>query len=157
MTPLRATTTDRAVLRGICVVAKCHPQRFDRRRNDGRTAGGEPCAFPRRPGSQIISESIPLFFVARNRRGLWAAREANGRSGGLFLFKRSAIRFAAKSSAPAGCATMFLRERFELDVQNQGSSVAALLDKLLRSLASIIPDYPPAIPLAPRLFEGERL
>jgi hypothetical protein len=148
--------TDRAVLRGLCLVVKCYPQRFERWR-DAAAPAGDVREFPRRPQSRFLSESIPLFFVARNKRGLWVVREAEGRSGGLFLFKASALHFAKQRSAGAGCATMFLTERFELDVENQGPWLVALLDKALRRVGSLIPDYPPAIPLAPRLFEGERL
>jgi hypothetical protein len=34
--------------------------------------------------STIISNSIPAFFVGRNEAGLWVAREAKGRIGGIF-------------------------------------------------------------------------
>jgi hypothetical protein len=143
---------DRAVLRGLCLVVKCYPQRFDRRRSTSAPAGNVR-EFPRRPQSRFLSESIPLFFVARNRHGLWVAREAEGRVGGMFLFKSSALRFAKRHSAGAGCATMFLTERFELDVENQGPRLITWVHKALRWAGSLIPDYPPAIPLAPRLFE----
>jgi hypothetical protein len=73
--------------------------------------------FPARPETHILSESIPPFFIARNRVGLWVAREAEGRTGGVFLFKKSALRFAKKNSGRSGCATMFLAERLELDVE----------------------------------------
>jgi hypothetical protein len=154
--PAPSIDTDRAVLRGLCLVVKCYPQRFDRRRN-ASAPGGNVREFPRRPQSRFLSESIPLFFIARNRHGLWVAREAEGRVGGMFLFKNSALRFAKRHSAGAGCATMFLTERFELDVENKGSRPIAWVHKALRWAGSLIPDYPPAIPLAPRLFEGERL
>ncbi len=148
--------TDRAMLRGLCLVVKCYPQRFDRRRNAPVPAVNVR-EFPRRPQSRFLSESIPLFFVARNKHGLWVVREAEGRAGGVFLFKNSALRFAKRHSADAGCATMFLTERFELDVENQGPRLIAWVHNALRWAASLIPDYAPAIPLAPRLFEGERL
>ena len=78
--------------------------------------------LPQRPDATVLSESIPLFHIGRNKHGFWVAREADGRSGGLFLFKRSAIGFARKRSAPAGgCAIMILTEPFELDLENQGS------------------------------------
>jgi hypothetical protein len=147
--------TDRPVLR-LCLVVKCYPRRFDRRRSVAAPTGNVR-DFPRRPQSRFLSESIPLFFVARNKQGLWVAREAEGRVGGLFLSKSSALRFARKHSAGAGCATMFLTERFELDVENRGSRPIAWLHQALRWAKSLIPDYPPAVPLAPRLFEGERL
>jgi hypothetical protein len=77
--------------------------------------------LPPRPGTTILSESIPLFYIAQNHDGFWVARAAEGRSGGLFLFRRSAVRFARKQSAPSGCALMFLNDPLELDVENCGS------------------------------------
>jgi hypothetical protein len=59
------------------------------------------------------------------------------------LLKRSALRFAARNSAPAGCATMFLSERFELDVENQGGVLAAGLDAMIRVITAPAP--PPVI------------
>jgi hypothetical protein len=83
--------------------------------------------LPRRPDASALSEAIPLFYIGRNNNGLWVVREAEGRSGGLFLCKQSAARFARRQSEPDGCAMMFLAEPFELDVVNQGSRVAGLL------------------------------
>jgi hypothetical protein len=87
-----------------------------------RTAIAE---FPHRPDADIISETIPLFYIGQDHSGLWVARESEGRSGGLFWSKQSALRFARKKSEPAGCATMFLNEPFELDIENRGSRIAA--------------------------------
>lgn len=101
--------------------------------------------FPLRPNSGVLSESIPLFFIGRNALGFWVAREAEGRSGGVFLFKRSALRFANSDSAPAGCATMFLKERLELDVENQGSPLTAWLVRVASQASNLIPKYPPPI------------
>lgn len=83
--------------------------------------------LPRRPGASALSEAIPLFYIGRNKHGLWVVRAAEGPSGGLFLFKQSAARFARRQSEPDGCAMMFLAEPFELDVDNQGSRFAGLL------------------------------
>ncbi len=83
--------------------------------------------FPERPSPNVLSTSIPLFFIGRNRRGLWVAREAEGRAAGLFLLKRSAIRFAWNKGRRAGCATMFLNEPFELDLTNEGGPAVAHL------------------------------
>jgi hypothetical protein len=87
--------------------------------------------FPRRPRSDVLSESITLFFIARNRVGLWIVREAEGRTGGIFLFKRSALRFAQQNSGASGYATMFLAERLELDLQNRGNQLIGCIGKLL--------------------------
>jgi hypothetical protein len=83
--------------------------------------------LPRRPDASALSEAIPLFYIGRNKYGVWVVREAEGRSGGLFLSKHSAARFARRQSDPAGCAMMFLAEPFDLDVDNQGSRFAGLL------------------------------
>lgn len=89
-----------------------------------------------RPDETVLSESIPLFYVGQNKRGFWVAREAQGRSGGLFLFQRSAVRFAQNKSSSAGCATMIVAEPLELDLENQGSrlveSLTAVADVVTR-------------------------
>jgi hypothetical protein len=143
---------DRPLLRGICLVVKGNRPGFDRHQAPAAVA-----KFPRRPDTGVLSESIPLFFIGRNSRGLWIVREAEGRTGGIFLFKQSALRFAKKNSAPIGCATISLAERFELDVDNQGNRFVAWLDAALRRAARIIPAYPPPIPIGRRIFKGERL
>ena len=57
--------------------------------------------LPRRPDASALSESIPLFYIGRNKNGLWVVREAEGRSGGLFFLKQSAVHFARRQSEPA--------------------------------------------------------
>jgi hypothetical protein len=80
-----------------------------------------------RPGPEVVSEAIPVFFIGRNRDGLWVAREAEGRRGGLFWFRQSALRFAKTSARPAACATLFPQARFELDIENSGNPVVTHL------------------------------
>lgn len=75
----------------------------------------------------IVSASIPAFFVGRNRAGLWVAREARGRVGGIFLFKSSAMDFAREESEPSRCALIFPTETFELDIENRGNFLIAQL------------------------------
>jgi len=70
--------------------------------------------LPQRPDASVISEAIPLFYIGRNKSGLWVAREAEGRIGGMFLTRRAAVRFANESCEPAGCATMFVTQPLEL-------------------------------------------
>jgi hypothetical protein len=93
---------------------------------------GTVANFPRRPDASIINESIPLFYIGQNKKGRWVVREADGRSGGLFLFKQWAVRFARRQSEPSGCAIMFLAEPIELDIDSQGRC-ATLIPSAKRS------------------------
>jgi hypothetical protein len=86
----------------------------------------------------VVSAAIPAFFIGRNSAGLWVAREANGRVGGLFLFKISAVDFANRQSAPARCALVFPTETFELDVENRGNFLIALAEAARRILARAV-------------------
>jgi hypothetical protein len=95
--------------------------------------------LPQRPDPSILSDAIPLFFIGRNRDGFWVARDADGRVGGIFLRKQSALQFAKKISQPAGCATMFLSERFELDIENKGNSLIAHFGAAKRILTRLTP------------------
>jgi hypothetical protein len=83
--------------------------------------------FPLRPNLQVLSEAIPLFYICQNRHGFWIARDAEGWSGGLFLRRQSALRFARQKSLPTGCAIMPLGETVELDIENQGNHIAVPL------------------------------
>jgi len=101
------------------------PERFD-------ASVGATVELPARPDASVLNEAIPLFFIGRNRNGLWLAREAGGRAGGIFLFRESALRFAGLYSLPGGCATMILKGRFELDIPSQGSPLVVWLDAAIR-------------------------
>ncbi|WP_284263851.1 hypothetical protein [Bradyrhizobium iriomotense] len=79
----------------------------------------------------IVSASIPAFFIGRNKAGFWVVREAKGRAGGLFLFKSSAVHFAHVQSAPTQCALIFPSGSFELDVENRGSPLITRLGRWL--------------------------
>ena len=116
-------------------------------------AGAAIRNFPQRPNGGILSESIPLFFIGRSTRGFWVAREAEGRTGGVFLFRRSALRFATRNSAPAGCATMFLNDRLDLDVENQGSPMVEWLIGIASRVSNLIPKYPPPIAIRQQKLE----
>jgi hypothetical protein len=85
---------------------------------------------PLDPG--IVNEAIPAFFIGRNMEGFWVARDANGQIGGIFLLENSALSFARRNSRPAGCATIFPSERFELDLENKGNPLIAQLGWLKR-------------------------
>ena len=88
-------------------------------------------SFPKRPDISVLSETIPLFYIGQNNDGFWVAREASGRCGGVFLLRRSALRFAQQKSVPAGCATMLLDDPLELDVTNEGSRIVEPLTELV--------------------------
>lgn len=83
-------------------------------------------------GEDIISAAIPAFFIGRNDAGLWVAREATARTGGIFLLKRSALTFARAKSGSAQCAFVFPSGRFELDLENEGNPFARHLGSLSR-------------------------
>jgi hypothetical protein len=87
--------------------------------------------FPKRPDLNALSETIPLFYIARNKYGFWVARHAEGQCGGVFLSRRSAVRFVRQQSAPVGCAMMFLNETLELDVENEGNRLVEPLSKAI--------------------------
>jgi hypothetical protein len=95
----------------------------------------EPAArLLQRPDPSILSEAIPLVLIGRNSDGFWVAREFDGRFGGIFLRKSSALRFAKNHGEPIGCATMLLAERLELDIENSGPAFVAQLGKVKQVL-----------------------
>jgi hypothetical protein len=152
--PTAHLEVDQPLLRGICLIVKGkHAHRRGLQRPPPSVPGAK---FPRRPCPSTLSESIPLFFIGPNRSGLWIAREAEGRTGGIFLFKRSALRFAQKNSGPIGCATMLLADRREFDVKNRGNPLVAWLAAVLHRVAGLMSDHPPPIPTRRRIFKGER-
>jgi hypothetical protein len=85
---------------------------------------------PLDPG--ILDDSIPAFFIGRNKEGFWVARDVDGRIGGIFLLENSALSFARQNSQPVGCATIHPSERIELDLENRGNPLAAQLASLVR-------------------------
>ncbi len=152
--PLTRPQVSRSPLRGICLVVT-GTENMANQPNQRSAAPGTATKFPQRPDARVLSETIPLFFIGRNKNRLWVAREAEGQTGGVFLLKRSALRFAKKNSVPVGCATMFLTERFELDVENQGNPFVTWLDAIRRAWRRLIPKYPPPIPIGRKKFKGE--
>src|SRR5450755_4101143 len=84
---------------------------------------------PLDPG--IVNAAIPAFFIGRNKEGFWVARDAKGQIGGIFLLENSALSFARRNSRPAGCATIFPSERFELDLENKGNPLIAQLGSFI--------------------------
>jgi len=102
---------------------------------DRRRAEPRPAATLTPLDPEILSAAIPAFFIGRNRAGFWVAREANGRIGGLFLFRSSAVDFANRQSAPARCALVFPTEPIELDVENRGNPLMVLAERAMRLLS----------------------
>ena len=80
----------------------------------------------------IVNEAIPAFFIGRNMEGFWVARDVKGQVGGIFLLENSALSFARRNSQPAGCATIYPSERFELDLENKGNPLVTQLGWLKR-------------------------
>jgi hypothetical protein len=80
----------------------------------------------------IVNDTIPAFFIGRNREGFWVARDARGRIGGVFLLRDSALSFARRNSEPATCVTIFPSEEIELDLDNKGNLFVAQLAWLKR-------------------------
>src|ERR1700682_1816181 len=80
----------------------------------------------------IFNAAIPAFFIGRNSDGFWVARDVSGQMGGIFLLENSAVSFAKRNSQPAGCATIYPSERFELDLENKGNPLVEYLGSLMR-------------------------
>jgi len=117
---------------------------FERTPESRRSGCANPVGankFPQRPDAKVISEAIPLFYVGQNRHGFWVAREAEGRSGGLFLSKCSALRFAREKSSPIGCATMFIADTFELDIENEGNDLIDSMSVVIDAAARHAPNF----------------
>lgn len=62
-----------------------------------------------RPGPDVLSETIPVIFIGRNRDGFWVVRDAEARFGGLFWRKQAALDFAKTNASPGGYAVCFTR------------------------------------------------
>jgi hypothetical protein len=77
---------------------------------------------------------------------------ARGRKAHRWRLSLQEIGFAfrQKNSGRSGCATMFLAERLERDVENQGNRLIAWTGALLNLVTRYVPDYPPPIPLLER-------
>jgi hypothetical protein len=119
------------------------------RPHEQKAAGsGVVLKFPKRPDLTVLSETIPLFYIARNNCGFWVAREADGGCGGVFVSRRAAIRFARHKSATAGCAMMFLTESLELDVENEGSRLVEPLTAIMDFAARRTPAFATFVALA---------
>ncbi len=126
--------------RAIPLAAANSQQNPDPRRQTA-SSSNTVIKFPKRPDLTVLSETIPLFYIAPNNHGFWVAREAGAGCGGVFLLRRSAVRFARQKSAPAGCAMMFLNEPLELDLANEGSCLVAPLAAAMDVAARRMPKF----------------
>jgi hypothetical protein len=98
-----------------------------------------------RPGPEVLSETIPVTFIGRNRDGFWVVRDVEAEFGGLFWRKQAALDFAKTNASPGGYAAVFPQDRFELDLENQGNpliggigTVRRLLMRRIRQLTAVL-------------------
>ena len=64
---------------------------------------------PLDPG--IVNETIPAFFIGRNKEGFWVARDVNGQIGGIFLLENSAAVLCKTEQRAGGmCNHISVRE-----------------------------------------------
>jgi hypothetical protein len=101
---------------------------------DPRSRGSVMAAPFQRPGPEVLSETIPVVFVGRNRDGFWVVRDAEARFGGLFWRQQAALDFAKAGASPGGYATVFPQARFELDMENHGNSLIGGIGAVKRLL-----------------------
>jgi len=149
--PLRLDILQEKHRRASAVAARRAQCRGSRREAPGLSTSRT--TWPSRPDHSIVSEAIPVFFIARNHEGFWIAREADGRIGGIFLWQRSALRFAKRKAGAAGCATMHLADRFELDIQNDGNPLTASLAVVKRAIEQYVSHkFVKPIAIAEKLF-----
>jgi hypothetical protein len=140
-------TQRRAVVNAMIAMPLIYP---DVRESQTPKRSAPPTPFqPLDPG--VLNASIPAFFVGRDSDGFWLARDVKGENGGLFLLRSSALAFARRVSGRAGCATIVLSERFELDIENNGNPLIVHLKPLTR-LA--IAGWRRAVALAGRIAEA---
>jgi hypothetical protein len=119
---------------------RCGPNSLTRTiASEGERSGLLPAGKPPKvttrfepPDSGLVNEAIPTFFIGRNGEGFWVARDARGKTGGIFLFRSSAVAFARRKSRRTGCATIFQSEGFELDVANRGNPLVGPLGQMKR-------------------------
>jgi hypothetical protein len=115
--------------------AAAHPTTTIEHLRDAGVPPDEPTRIktPFRPlDPEIVSETIPAFFIGRTCDGFWIARDVKGQAGGIFLLESSALSFARKHSEPAGCVTIFPSKSIELDLANSGNALIPYLRSLIQ-------------------------
>jgi hypothetical protein len=106
---------------------------FDTKHRSDILPDGGRAAAPLQPlDPDIVNDTIPAFFIGRNKEGFWVARDVKGRIGGIFLLENSAMSFAKRASRPTGCALILLSSRFELDLENEGNRLVPFVALLMR-------------------------
>jgi hypothetical protein len=58
----------------------------------------------------------PMFYVGQDDEGHWIARDTRGLTGGLFVDRQAAIKFAAFESDGSPHAVMFVPEHIKLSL-----------------------------------------
>jgi hypothetical protein len=68
------------------------------------------------PPSPDLPSQARLFFVGRNCAGNWVVRDPNGRSGGLFVNRAEALRYAMFETGHCAQAVIMVPGHLELDI-----------------------------------------
>jgi len=69
------------------------------------------------------AEKAPLFLIGKNSRGQWVAQKKHGLTGGLFVNRAAALKFALFENGRRPDAVITVPGVFELDMS--GSALAA--------------------------------
>jgi hypothetical protein len=88
-----------------------------------------------RPDSTILNDAIPMFAIGRNKDGMWIACDCDESGWGAFWFKRSAVRFAKRTSP--GCALMFVEGEIDCPAIPTTRIGAAIRQKIAKLSATI--------------------
>jgi hypothetical protein len=88
-----------------------------------------------RPDSTILSAAIPIFAIGRSKDGMRIACDCDGPGCCAFWFKRSAVRFAKRSSP--GCALMFVQGKIDSPAIPSTRIGAAIKQKIAKLIATI--------------------
>ena len=90
-------------------------------------------------GSGALAEDILVERASGSEQGggegvAGVKRDVNGQIGGIFLLENSALSFARSNSGPAGCATIYLSDPIELDLENRGNPLVVRLGQWIRGV-----------------------
>ena len=107
--------------------------KYQPERADISTAGGAArlCAISTARSPALSATPFPNSSSAvTGKASGWPVRQRGG-SAGFSLLENSALSFARMHSQPTGCATIFLSDRFELDLENSGNPLVPHLGSLM--------------------------